>query len=58
MYYTIRVITEGGELVRSTDLGDLDEVTAFDRFAEEEAPAEGEILQLIGDDLIAAEVLG
>ena len=58
MEYTIRVITEGGDLVRSTDLGYLDDVTAFTRFAEEEAPAEGEILQLIGDDLIAAEIHG
>ena len=58
MEYTIRVITDGGELVRALDLGYLDEVTAFTRFAEAEAPAEGEILQLIGDDLIAAEILG
>ena len=58
MEYTIRVITEGGELVRALDLGDLDEVTAFTRFAESDSPAEGEISQLIGDDLIVAEVLG
>lgn len=51
----VRVITEGGELVRFEALGD-DSQAAWDLFSElVQCLKDGEIAQLIVDDLIAAE---
>lgn len=58
MNFILRTITDGGELVRTEDLGDIDEMTAYAYLSEALAPGEGEILQLIGDDLVTAEILG
>lgn len=58
MNFILRTITDGGELVHTEDLLVLDEMTAYAYLSEAQAPGEGEILQLIGDDRVMAEILG